>query len=96
VVDEKIVGYTSIYTRMISDEIEDGKEAYGLVGDLVVLENHRGRGYGKKLIERAEAAAKENGVRTLGIGVLSQNTVAADLYASLGFKPFSMQLEKSL
>lgn len=96
VVNDRVVGYISIFTKMVSDEIDDGNEEFGQIGDVVVLDKHRANGYGKILIEEAHELAKAQGVRILRIGVLGQNKMAVDLYRSLGFEVFSLQLQKSI
>ncbi len=96
VVNDRVVGYISVFSKMVSDEIDDGNEEFGQIGDVVVLEKHRANGYGKRLIEEAHELARAQGVSILRIGVLGQNKVAVDLYRSLGFEVFSLQLQKSI
>jgi ribosomal protein S18 acetylase RimI-like enzyme len=91
-----VVGYTTIYRRMVSDELEDGDQEYAYIGDLVVLDQCRGKGYGRQLMQVAESIAREAGAHILRIGVLTDNTPAVALYQSLAFRPLSMQLEKDL
>jgi GNAT superfamily N-acetyltransferase len=91
-----IAGYVLILSKVVSDAIDDGDTEFGLIGDLVVLEEFRKRGYGTKLLSAAEDEAKANNVKWLRIGVLSSNRVASELYLSKGFSPFSVQLEKTL
>jgi GNAT superfamily N-acetyltransferase len=69
---------------------------FGLIGDLVVLEEYRKRGYGTELLSAAEQEAKASNVKWLRVGVLSENRVASELYLSRGFSPHSVQLEKAL
>lgn len=96
VVNDYVVGYISIFTKMISDDIIDGDEEFGQIGDIVVLAKHRSQGFGKRLIKEAHELAVTQGVRILRIGVLGQNENAIQLYRSLGFEVFSLQLQKSL
>lgn len=95
-VDEAVVGYVTLYLKMHSHEVEDGDAPYAQIGDLVLLAEFRGRGFGKRLMHHVEQLAREAGANALRIGVLCANTVAADLYQSLEFKPLAMQLEKTL
>lgn len=94
--NDTVAGYAVIHTRMVSDDVSDGDMEYGYISELAVLQAHRQKGYGKKLLASAEQVAKECGVTTLRIGVITANTVAAELYLAKGFQPLSMQLEKSL
>jgi GNAT superfamily N-acetyltransferase len=52
--------------------------------DLFVLENHRGKGYGKKLLLRLIALAKQRNCGRVEWSVLNWNKPAIDFYESLG------------
>lgn len=95
-VSAQVAGYVMILTRFRSDEIEDGDLEVGLVGDVVVHEAFRRQGIARALLAAAEAHAVERRVRWLRIGVLACNQTAVDLYASLGFSPYAIHLEKAL
>lgn len=94
--DSNVIGYATIYTRMISDAIEDGTEEYAYIADLIVLEQYRGFGVGRKLMAAAEAYARESGSSKIRIGVLAENKPAVELYRGLNYRPLAMQLEKHL
>jgi len=72
----------------------DGKAWW--VWDIAVLPEHRGHGYGRKLMELAEAKAAANGARSMGLHVFGFNTVARNLYESLGYAPTSIRMSKQL
>lgn len=95
-VDGSVAGYVTILPKVKSEQIEDGDTEYGLISDLVVLEKYRGLGIGRKLLEAAELYARTCNVRYLRLGVLAGNPVAEDLYASAGFSPLYVELEKVL
>lgn len=91
-----VVGFVCIWSRVTSDEPNEGPKEYGLVSDLVVLPAFRGRGAGRALLARAEAYAREHDVRWLRVGVLSKNEPALALYARAGYEPYLTYLEKQL
>ena len=95
-VEGTIAGYVLLLCKVVSEDIDEGDMEFGLVGDLVVLEEFRKRGYGAKLLSAAEKEAKASNVKWLRIGVLSSNRVASELYLSKGFRPYYAELEKSL
>ncbi len=95
-IDADIAGFVSVYASMISEELEDGPEEFAYIGDLVVLEKYRAHGYGRALLNEAEAIAVKAGAVKMRIGVLAENKNAFDLYQSLDYKPFVVQLEKNL
>jgi ribosomal protein S18 acetylase RimI-like enzyme len=51
-----------------------------------VLPTHRGKGYGKKLVEKAIIRTKEKGLPCLELNTEIDNTVANKLYQSMGFQ----------
>jgi GNAT superfamily N-acetyltransferase len=75
-------------------ELDDPPGYYALITDLVVLEPHRGRGIGRRLLEKAEAYAKQAGATELRIGVLANNGTARRLYLEVGFRPHLEVLNK--
>ena len=95
-VNEEVAGFATIFTKVKSEEIEDGEIEYGLVSDLVVASKFRQRGIGKKLLEAAESYARSKEVRWLRIGVLAENYSAGGLYDSMGFKILYIEREKDL
>ena len=51
-----------------------------------VLSDHRGKGYGKKLVEKAINRCKEQNYKTLELNTEEGNFVANSLYRSMGFE----------
>lgn len=95
-VEGAVAGYVLILCKVVSEDLDDGDLEFGLIGDLVVLEEFRNKGFGKQLLSAAESEAKACGVKWLRIGVLSSNHIAYDFYLSEGFAPHSAVLEKIL
>jgi len=95
-IDDDVVGYATIMTRVTSEEVEDRGIEYGLVSDLVVMPKYRGQGHGRQLLEAAESYARNCGVKWLRVGVLAGNHSAQELYASMGFASIYVELEKEL
>jgi ribosomal protein S18 acetylase RimI-like enzyme len=62
---------------------------YGEVDSLVVSDSARGAGVGTALLDAVRVELERRGVRYWAIGVLAQNTRAAELYGRLGFRPWS-------
>lgn len=90
-----VMGFVCVLAKVMPD-LDDGREPYSHVSDLVVRTAHRGRGTGRLLLAQAEAFARETGVSQLKVGVLVRNERAHDLYRSCGFRDYSVQLVKSL
>jgi ribosomal protein S18 acetylase RimI-like enzyme len=75
-------------------------EGYTLGGidDLVVDEDWRGQGIGRRLMELAEVHFRAEGLAALQLTVRADNQVALNLYRSLGFsiKEARLRMRKSL
>jgi len=94
--EARVVGFVSIWTKIKMKAIEESEYEYAYVSDLVVLKEHRGRGAGKALLQRAEQYARLEGAKILRIGVLAKNEVARSLYNKLGFEERIVELSKGL
>ncbi|MGK9146841.1 GNAT family N-acetyltransferase [Plantibacter flavus] len=66
------------------------------IWDVEIDEAFRGRGLGRRAMELAEGAAKEQGAKTLGLNVFGFNRVARGLYESLGYETMAVQMRKQL
>ena len=95
-IDEEIAGYVTILAKVSSGQLDDGDLEYSLIDDLMVKEQFRRYGVGKKLVEAAELFAKSKNARWMRLSVLASNTLARKLYASSGFSELSIDYEKSL
>jgi len=73
----------------------DHPEAFW-VWEVVVDEQHRGRGLGRAAMLLAEEQARAAGAVELGLNVFGYNTVARALYESLAYETVSMQMRKQL
>lgn len=62
-----------------------GRQTEAWIQDFVVLERHRGRGYGRAAMLAAFETARGLGATCVGLHVFGHNTAARALYASLGF-----------
>ena len=63
---------------------------------MVIDEEFRGRGLGRKAMVLAEELARAHGAVTIGLNVVAHNRVARDLYTSLGYEDTSVQMRKTL
>jgi ribosomal protein S18 acetylase RimI-like enzyme len=88
---KNIIGKTLFVTYKI-----DGKAigfGYGVIDngyvgifDIHVEESYRGNGYGKAVMSKILATAKQLGTKSAYLQVVLGNTIAENLYATLGFK----------
>jgi ribosomal protein S18 acetylase RimI-like enzyme len=73
----------------------EGSDAWW-VWDVEIDAQHRGAGHGRAAMELAEQEAARHGAATLGLNVFGYNTVARQLYESLGYETTSLQMRKPL
>jgi ribosomal protein S18 acetylase RimI-like enzyme len=66
------------------------------VFDIEIDEPHRRRGYARRALELAHAAAKQRGATAIGLNVFGYNTGAQELYDSLGYRVTSTQMRLPL
>ncbi len=92
----RVVGYVSVLGACRSDAPDDGDAPFAYVDDLVVLPEHRGRGYGQALLRRAEEYAMRCGQSSLRLRVKAGNQSARTFYARGGYAEYEVELEKRL
>jgi len=69
-----LLNYKSIYHRNGTTQINE----------LIVSEEYRNRGIGKRLLEYAKCRAKAIGMDEIEVGVMKENTAAIDFYKKNG------------
>ena len=100
---EKLSRYASVYAGidegktfgilvMYANNTETKKGYISLVG---VFEEHRGKRFGKFLLNAAEQVAKENGMNKMGLEVDDYNTHAQEFYRLNGYKYCGQASESS-
>jgi len=92
----RVVGMVCVMARVSSAAVDEEEYEYAYISDLVLLADHRGKGLGRKLLQRAEEHAQSQGANLLRIHVLARNEVARTLYLRSGFEEHVVALQKSL
>jgi ribosomal protein S18 acetylase RimI-like enzyme len=69
---------------------------FGLVSDICVLSEARGRGIAHLLLAAAERHLAAEGVTRLRLSALAGNAVAQSVYRKYGFAPYEVVLEKRI
>ena len=64
--------------------------------DIEVIENRRGSGLGRALLEAVEDATRQAGAAALELNVFGRNPTAISLYSSSGYDVVTQQMRKSL
>lgn len=64
--------------------------------DIAIDEEHRGKGYGRALLNGLEQVAREHGLDSIALNVSAGNDYARRLYERAGYKPTSIHMSKPL
>jgi ribosomal protein S18 acetylase RimI-like enzyme len=64
--------------------------------EVTIGEEHRGRGLGRRAMQLFEEEVRRNGGRELELNVFGGNTVARNLYRSLGYRESAVHMTKRL
>jgi ribosomal protein S18 acetylase RimI-like enzyme len=91
--DGKLIGYISGY---VAEDEYVKPQLTGKIINIIVLGEHRNKGLGRLLFDRAESHLESRGVNYLTIKVHIDNTQALAAYRSFGFKDFNITLNKKL
>lgn len=78
----KLVGFVQLYPLFSSTRMK----RYWLLNDLYVNENHRGKGFSKKLIEDSKELAKFTDAAGILLETGKSNDIGNQLYPSCGFE----------
>lgn len=80
--DHQIVGLATCFINFSTFKAKP----YINIHDLIIENNHRGKGLGKSLMQQIESIANERKYCKITLEVREDNTAAQKLYTKLGFK----------
>lgn len=86
---DKIVGYLSYVIKKRHTKKLD-------VDQLVIKESHRGKGYGKQLMEEAKNIAIQNNCDRIELNCWMFNESALEMYEHIGYKKQRIMFEMNL
>jgi ribosomal protein S18 acetylase RimI-like enzyme len=88
-------GFVACWVERNSHIIETpDSNVFGLISDICVMPEWRGRGIATSLLSTAEAHLASQGVVRVRIGALAMNEPAISAYLKQGFAPYEILLEK--
>ena len=88
VVDGEVAAFANLYN------VQPGERAF--IGNVVVAEQHRGRGVGRALVQQMVAICEEQHRAQPHLSVFGYNAAAMLLYADMGFEPYAVEPFQSL
>lgn len=91
--DENIIGYLA---GTINEKGSYELLQYGEINNMLVDNNYRGSGIGKKLINRFKEYCKTKNITNLKVVASAKNLNAIDFYKKQGFKDFDVMLTMNM
>ena len=77
--------------------VREGRTAKSaFIYDLSIREDLRGKGYGRKAMEKFEKVVKEMGIGRIGLNVFGHNHAARALYEKMGYQIGGIGMNKTL
>lgn len=92
---DQVIGFASAI-RVERPTPDDGDAFHYELGEISVLDEHRGLGAGSALVAAVEQHARSHGAPALRVLMGAENRGAQRLYARLGFSPCVIMYEKRL
>jgi ribosomal protein S18 acetylase RimI-like enzyme len=93
VTDENVIGY-------ISGELKKPESWRNVkvseISNIMILQGHRKQGVGKLLCKEFYAWSKSQGANQLMVEASAPNANAIEFYKSIGFEPYTLQLEQPI
>ena len=93
--DGIVVSYAVCFVKEDNNPVKTKRRTF-FIDAIGNEENHIGQGIGKKMMEYAEALAKEAACDCLELQVVAVNQEAVGFYDHLGFKKKYLHLEKDI
>lgn len=90
----KIVGFA--YGEVKNAKKHGYKSNIGVIGNLYVKPEYRGRGIGEKLMKKLMSILSKSKVSEIRVEVFADNTPAKNLYEKLGFKVMRQTMTKKV
>jgi len=92
----KTVGWAFAYDETAEIFVVQAERSYGLLAELFVMPQARGKGLGRALIEGCETWARNRGHKHLAVGVLAKNPSAIRAYEGAGYAPYWNMMRRYL
>ena len=92
--NQEIIGFLYGILRSIPPVFKKGIEAH--VSDIVVKEEFRSMGYGRKLVNHFKGFAEKEGANVMSLNVHIKNTRAIDFYEKTGWEKQMIVMRKDI
>ena len=92
--DEHVIGYT--YATVEGQDWMSLRGEAGVLHDIVIGPEGRGRGAGRMLLDATVAALQSRGATQVVLSAAERNAAAQRLFASAGFRPTMIEMTRDL
>ena len=90
----RVIGYT--FSAMEGYDYKSLRGPAGLLHDILVDPDHRGRGVGRRLLEETISMLRTRGARQIVLSTAERNASAQRLFARLGFRRTMIEMTREL
>ena len=77
-------------------ELRGADVASARIYDLAIDEEHRGKGYGRALLNGLEQVARDQGLESITLNVAAGNDYARQIYERAGYQPTAIRMSRRL
>lgn len=95
-IDGGVVGCLSLLFAEGQVFVHPARRRHGYIQDIVVAEAWRGQNIAQALMAEAERLTRQEGLRSLALGMLTGNDRAERAYRRFGFAPHAVEMVKPL
>jgi len=81
---------------MVWIALDHPSAGFAWIYEIEILQEHRGQGHGRALLQAAEQESARHGITEIGLNVFGPNVVARSLYDSSGYEVTATQMRKRL
>ena len=90
----RVIGYT--FAAMEGYDYKSLRGPAGLLHDLLVDPDHRGRGIGRRLLDETLSVLRAKGARQIVLSTAERNESAQRLFTRVGFRPTMIEMTREL
>jgi ribosomal protein S18 acetylase RimI-like enzyme len=90
----RVIGYT--FAAMEGYDYKSLRGPAGLLHDLLVDPDHRGRGVGRRLLDETLSMLQAKGARQVVLSTAERNESAQRLFMRMGFRPTMIEMTREL
>ena len=84
--NNKVVGYS--ISEITRKRPSTRKENFGIIYDMAITADQRGKGIGKEMLDRIKAWFKDHDIKRIEISTVTKNTIGKKFWREQGFQEY--------